>query len=165
MKRFAFAAALLTASAAGGWAACGNVAHNIVRSTECLAYTTDWAIQKQLKDVRQNALDEWLSEQPLAAASLELILKEANLRGTHALQRDLRVWPDRDMYISRGCDTLPLCSAPPRVAPMPEARKPQQADRRQTVRKRTPARRVGRNRRTGGDYCGPRDTARGYCDR
>ena len=145
MKRLAFAIALCLTGAAQA-APCGNVLHNITRTMECEAYTMDWQTRVNLRDKRADAMSEWINSHANDGGMLDLMLKEATLRRSHALTRDIDIYKDADMWKMRGCDQLPLCVA---------------QDKPTSVVKAKPA---PRNRRTGGNYCGPRDTRNGYCD-
>lgn len=153
MKKLVIAAAMALAPSLG-WAAelpCGNMVHNLVRSRECEAYAgSDWEKQKALRDIRAQMLEEWIAKIPLASAALDVVLKEADIKRSWALTRDAQIFgKDADQWKSRGCAELPLCTDPrlesqaPAPAPAVKA-KP-------------------RNRRTGGNYCGPRDRRNGYC--
>lgn len=132
-------------------AACGNTAFNISRLTECEAYTSDWAVHKDLRDKRQEAISEWTEQHPASSQMLDLMLKEGLYRRSTSLTgRDSQIYPDKDMWLSRGCASLPVCT----IDKVDKAEKPEK-----------PAKRAEpRNRRTGGNYCGPRDRRRGYCD-
>lgn len=132
---------------------CGNMVHNIIRARECEAYTTDWEKHKDLRDARARAFTEWSERLPLAGQLLSEIIKEADLRRAHGLARDMKIHPDGQMYEMRGCGQLPLCGVDGTGAPPTPEKQVRNLEKPQP-----------RNRRTGKDYCGPRDRARGYCD-
>lgn len=164
MKRLLLAVALGMASAIPSWAAepCGNLVHNLTRARECEAYTaTDWGKRKDMIDIRTQVLQEWIERLPLAGDVLEQVLKNADTVRGHALVRDVQIFgKDEDMWKSRGCGDLPLC---PRADPKKPTAEVNPDDEAYKPKPKAEKRRA-RNRRTGGNYCGPRDTARGYCD-
>jgi hypothetical protein len=144
------------ASPAHAEGVCGNWAFNISRASECLSYTTDRQVQDNLRDKRMEAINEFADKNPNAGEALNILIKEGDRRMTHALSRDLGVFPDKDMYKSRGCAELPVCVAKiqqsvdvPRKVPT------------ETIKPTAPAR---VNTRTGGKWCGPRDRRAGYCN-
>jgi hypothetical protein len=164
MKRLIFAAYLACAASAAH-AECGNVLHNIMRSRECEAYSgPDWTKIKDMRDARTAALQEWMDKYAGSGRSLELILKDADIRRSHSLTRDTQIFgSDADMWKARGCAELPLCVKPKIDAsenptPLPPKQVRDLEDEPAPKAKPAP-----RNSRTGGNYCGPRDRARGYC--
>jgi len=114
MKRFtlALSLALFASGVSPSLATCGNIAHNIARTTECEAYTTDWQVHKDLRDKRLGAMSEWIDAHAEASGTLDIMMKEGMLARSHALVRNLDIHKDADMWRSRGCAALPLCVQP-----------------------------------------------------
>lgn len=127
MKQLLLAAAI-AALPSTGWAACeglADVIHLINRTTECHVYSNDWNKRKDLNDVRQQAVADFIQRQPSGAPALELVIRDANIAAARASTRDTDLWPDDAMWQSRGCSELRACSMPAlsmSAIPVPEAK-------------------------------------------
>lgn len=127
MKQLLLAAAI-AALPSTGWAACEGLAdiiHLINRTAECHVYTSDWNKRKDLNDVRQQAVGDFIQRQPGNSAALELVIRDANIAAARASTRDTDLWPDDQMWQSRGCSELRACSMPTvsmSSVPVPEAK-------------------------------------------
>lgn len=153
MRRAAFAIALMASTVSAKADTCGNWAFNIVRASECISYTNDSQKQRDLRDKRLDAMGDFTQHNPAGGAALQMMMLEGDRRMTNALARDLALWPDEQMYKSRGCAELPVCVATVRDS-VDVPRKVQ------TI----PVAPVRRNTRTGGKWCGPIDRSHGYCN-
>lgn len=145
-------------------AACGNEAFNIIRATECEAYTTDFGKLKDLRDKRIDAIQAFTDKNTGGRNDLITVLNAATeQRSIMERRMDLALWPDKSMWEARGCEALPVCMG---EKPKGQFIKPSVQPEDLEVEKPAvkPAKRKPRNSRTGGDYCGPRDTRNGYCD-